>query len=89
MTSQDYLSSLFSLEGLVAVVTGGSSGIGRAIAGAREDTAARIFCQEFYAELVSVAGVFRIFETIPPELRGKPVQVWLDGDALHCVRIGA
>ena len=62
---------------------------GRAIAGAREDTSARIFCQEFYAELVSVAGVFRIFETIPPDLRGKPVQVWLDGDALHCVRIGA
>ncbi|MGV9500147.1 SDR family NAD(P)-dependent oxidoreductase [Streptomyces sp. NPDC003642] len=32
--SQDYLSGLFSLEGRVAVVTGGSSGIGRAIAGA-------------------------------------------------------
>ncbi len=31
MTSQDYLSGLFSLDGLVAVVTGGSSGIGRAI----------------------------------------------------------
>ncbi|MFG2089423.1 MULTISPECIES: SDR family oxidoreductase [unclassified Spirillospora] len=29
-----YLSGLFSLEGRVAVVTGGSSGIGRAIAGA-------------------------------------------------------
>jgi NAD(P)-dependent dehydrogenase (short-subunit alcohol dehydrogenase family) len=34
MTSQAYLSELFSLDGLVAVVTGGSSGIGRAIAGA-------------------------------------------------------
>ncbi|MGJ5753915.1 gluconate 5-dehydrogenase [Streptomyces puniciscabiei] len=34
MTSQDYLSDLFSLDGRVAVVTGGSSGIGRAIAGA-------------------------------------------------------
>jgi NAD(P)-dependent dehydrogenase (short-subunit alcohol dehydrogenase family) len=33
MTAQDYLSGLFSLDGLVAVVTGGSSGIGRAIAG--------------------------------------------------------
>ena len=32
MTSQDYLSELFSLNGRVAVVTGGSSGIGRAIA---------------------------------------------------------
>ncbi|WP_030677605.1 SDR family NAD(P)-dependent oxidoreductase [Streptomyces rimosus] len=34
MTSESYLSSLFSLDGLVAVVTGGSSGIGRGIAGA-------------------------------------------------------
>ncbi|WP_329191844.1 MULTISPECIES: SDR family NAD(P)-dependent oxidoreductase [unclassified Streptomyces] len=34
MTSSSYLSELFSLDGRVAVVTGGSSGIGRAIAGA-------------------------------------------------------
>ncbi|MGW2700983.1 SDR family NAD(P)-dependent oxidoreductase [Streptomyces sp. NPDC001340] len=34
MTSQAYLSELFSLDGRVAVVTGGSSGIGRAITGA-------------------------------------------------------
>jgi len=34
MTSHPYLSELFSLEGRIAVVTGGSSGIGRAIAGA-------------------------------------------------------
>ncbi|WP_328931107.1 MULTISPECIES: SDR family oxidoreductase [unclassified Streptomyces] len=34
MISSDYLSELFSLDGRVAVVTGGSSGIGRAVAGA-------------------------------------------------------
>ena len=34
MTPQTYLSELFSLDGRVAVVTGGSSGIGRAIASA-------------------------------------------------------
>jgi NAD(P)-dependent dehydrogenase (short-subunit alcohol dehydrogenase family) len=34
MTSRTYLSELFSLDGRVALVTGGSSGIGRAIAGA-------------------------------------------------------
>jgi septum site-determining protein MinC len=61
---------------------------GRAIAGARGDAGARIFCQEFHAELVSIAGVFRIFETVPADLCGKPVQVWLDGEKLHCTRIG-
>lgn len=62
---------------------------GRAMAGARGDLSARVFCQDFHAELVSIAGVFRIFETMPAELAGKPVQVWLDGDALHCAPIGA
>jgi septum site-determining protein MinC len=62
---------------------------GRALAGARGDAAARVFCQEFNAELVSIAGVFRVFETIPRELAGQPVQAWLEGDALHFSRIGA
>jgi NAD(P)-dependent dehydrogenase (short-subunit alcohol dehydrogenase family) len=42
MTSQAYLSELFSLDGRVAVVTGGSSGIGRAIAGALASAGAAV-----------------------------------------------
>ena len=61
---------------------------GRAVAGARGEATARVFCQEFRAELVSIAGVFRVFETLPPELSGKPVQAWLDGDDLHFERLG-
>lgn len=55
---------------------------GRALAGAQGDTSARIYCQEFQAELVSIAGQYRVFEDIPAELRGQPVQVWLEGDRL-------
>jgi len=61
---------------------------GRALAGARGATTARIFCQEFHAELVSIAGVFRVFETLPGELAGRPVQAWLEGDELIVARIG-
>lgn len=51
---------------------------GRALAGAQGNTDARIFCREFHAELVAVAGNYRVLEDIPAELRGKAVQVWLD-----------
>lgn len=51
---------------------------GRALAGAQGDESARIFCREFHAELVAVAGHYKVLEDIPAELRGKPVQVWLD-----------
>jgi septum site-determining protein MinC len=61
---------------------------GRAIGGAHGQLNARVFCQEFHAALVSIAGVFRVFETIPPDLAGKPVQAWLDGEDLHFARVG-
>ena len=51
---------------------------GRALAGANGDATARIFTTRFEAELVSIAGVYRTFESgIPGELAGKPVQVQL------------
>lgn len=51
---------------------------GRALAGAQGDESARIFCREFHAELVAVAGHYKVLEDIPADLRGKSVQVWLD-----------
>lgn len=55
---------------------------GRALAGAQGNDKARIFCREFHAELVAVAGHYKVLEDIPRELRGRPVQVWLDGEEL-------
>ncbi len=56
---------------------------GRALCGVSGNASARIFCQSLEAELVSVAGNFRMLETIPEELRGKPAQIWLDKDRLN------
>lgn len=55
---------------------------GRALAGAQGDTDARIFCRDFRAELVAIAGNYKVLDEIPKELRGKPVQVWLEKDQL-------
>jgi septum site-determining protein MinC len=61
---------------------------GRALAGAQGDESARIYCQEFHAELVSIAGQYRVFEDLPPDLRGKPVKAWLEGEKLLLARLG-
>ncbi|MFT3792808.1 MAG: septum site-determining protein MinC [Rudaea sp.] len=55
---------------------------GRALAGAQGDATARIYCMDFQAELVSIAGRYRVFEDLPKQLRGKSVQAWLDGEKL-------
>jgi septum site-determining protein MinC len=57
--------------------------MGKVIAGATGNRDARIYCLAFGAELISIAGVFRVFESIPGDLRGKAVQIWLDGDKLR------
>jgi septum site-determining protein MinC len=57
---------------------------GKAIAGAKGDTTARIFTTSLEAELVSIAGVYRTSENaLPLEVLGKPAQVWLVEDKLH------
>jgi septum site-determining protein MinC len=56
---------------------------GRALAGAQGDAKARIFTTSFEAELVSIAGVYRTFESPQSvgKLAGQPVQVSLVVDA--------
>jgi septum site-determining protein MinC len=58
---------------------------GRAVAGASGDTAAQVFALDFQAELVSIAGVYKAFEQLPHDLKGKAVRVSLrpDGDHPH------
>ena len=55
---------------------------GRALAGAQGNADARIFCREFHAELVAIAGHYKVLDDIPEKLRGKAVQVWLENGHL-------
>ncbi|MCK7594936.1 septum site-determining protein MinC [Pseudomarimonas salicorniae] len=56
---------------------------GRALAGAQGDEGARIFCREFHAELVAIAGQYKVLEDLPEGVRGRPAQVWLENGKLH------
>jgi septum site-determining protein MinC len=69
------------------IVAGGSIHVygalrGRAIAGSIGNARARIFCQKLEAELVAIDGLYKTAEDIESQSRGRPVQFWLDGDAL-------
>jgi septum site-determining protein MinC len=55
---------------------------GRALAGVGGDESARIFCQKLDAELVSIAGAYRVREDIDESLIGQPVQIYLQGEDL-------
>ncbi len=54
---------------------------GRAVAGAKGYTDARIFCQKFEAELIAIAGAYLTFDDIPRDRMGKPSQVYLQNGA--------
>jgi septum site-determining protein MinC len=60
---------------------------GRALAGLNGDPKTRIFCQDLQAELVCVAGHYRVSENIPEVLQGTPVQVFLDQEILRIERL--
>lgn len=57
---------------------------GRALAGVHGDAAARIFCQGLEAELIAIAGLYKLSDAIDPSLRRGRVQAFLDNGTL-CV----
>lgn len=60
---------------------------GRALAGMSGNMEARIFCHDLQAELISIAGHYRVSEGIPNELRGVPVQIFLDQKILRIEKL--
>lgn len=55
---------------------------GRALAGVNGNTAARIFCHSLEAELVSIAGNYRISEDLQNSRWKQPAQIFLEDGAL-------
>jgi septum site-determining protein MinC len=55
---------------------------GRALAGVRGNTEARIFCFDLQAELISIAGNYKVSEDLDETVRNKPVQIYLQDQAL-------
>jgi septum site-determining protein MinC len=60
---------------------------GRALAGVRGYSNARIFCKSFRAELVSIAGIYGLSEQFDATHAGMPTQVSLQDDTLRIERL--
>ena len=60
---------------------------GRALAGARGDSEARIFCRKMEADLLAVAGVYAVADQMQGALRGQPVQASLVQGKLKIERL--
>lgn len=74
------------------VVAGGSIHIygalrGRAMAGTMGDSMARIFCRKLEAELIAIDGFYLTAEDLEPSLRGKAVQIWLEGETIKVAAV--
>lgn len=70
------------------IVAGGSIHVygtlrGRALAGTMGNASARIFCSRLEAELLAIDGFYKTAEDMEPELRGKAVQIWLEGETFR------
>lgn len=62
---------------------------GKAMAGARGDTSARIFTTQLDPELVAIAGVYRVIETgLEDRLQNRAAIVRLEGESLQIEALG-
>ena len=55
---------------------------GRALAGVQGNPDVRIFCSDLQAELISIAGTYKISEDLDESIRHKPVQIYLENQTL-------
>jgi septum site-determining protein MinC len=55
---------------------------GRALAGVQGNTEARIFCSDLQAELISIAGNYKISEDLNTAIFNRPVQIYLQNHTL-------
>ena len=60
---------------------------GRALAGVNGDSEARIFCQALDAELIAIAGLYKISDDFAPDVRKQRVQVFLKDEELCIERL--
>lgn len=75
------------------VVAGGSIHVygplrGRAMAGTTGNASARIFCRKLEAELIAIDGFYKTADDMEEALRGKPAQIWLEGEKITAATLG-
>ena len=75
------------------IVAGGSIHVygplrGRAMAGTTGNASARIFCRKLEAELIAIDGFYKTADDMEQDLRGKPAQIWLEGESIKAATLG-
>ena len=55
---------------------------GRALAGVQGNSQARIFCSDLQAELISIAGNYKVSEDLNDTVLNRPVQIYLQNHTL-------
>lgn len=62
---------------------------GRALAGVQGDRNARIFCHDLQAEIISIAGLYKLQDDIDAASRNTPVQIFIQDDQLKIAALSA